>query len=156
MTPEEFLWNIAEEQANICRHHEDQRERMTQMIAVLSGGVVVLLSVSQLDRFVAGVLAGLLTLVGAYGTLMSLKHYERFSYHARVGRTVKNRLQERLPMPPQDTISELLKPVRESQKQEWPILAERSLYQLWAGLPAMIGVFGLVLLVLVVAGRFPK
>src|ERR687891_116676 len=106
----DILWGMYQEHCTQGRHHEDQRATMTNLIIAVAAAVIGLLSFKELSRGVWP-LSVFLTLLGFFGALFSLKHYERFRYHMKCAAQYRNTLEKLLP----DT---RLRALREAAKSE--------------------------------------
>ena len=91
-----------------------------------------------------------------YGTLFSLKHYERFRRHATFAGIYRNHAESLLVAVPQS--GKDIKAQGDNRLQQtslFRVLAGVRLHWLWAGMPAMISLGGLLLLVSAPFGWIP-
>ena len=79
------IWlRMYEEQVRHIRHHETLRTHSTNVVVVLSAGVLGLLSSGVVPPEIQYLLAVFLALINAYGFVVSKKHYERSRLHQQV------------------------------------------------------------------------
>jgi hypothetical protein len=152
MDAPEFMWNMYNEHVTHGRQHEDQREKMTAGIAVFAAAVLALYS-SEKSLINASVAGCLLFALGTYGTLFSLKHYERFRRHGTFAAIYRNQLETLLTGIPLK--GKEIKVLGDEQHEKTPLfraLTPVRLHWLWAGMPAMISAGGLLLLIAAQAG----
>ncbi len=97
-----MLSKIYDEHAKQARQHEDQRERMTNMILAVSGILITFISFNGLnhDALVASV--GMIIL-GGYGCIFSLKHYERNRFHTGIMKAFRTELDKEMMLPASGT-----------------------------------------------------
>lgn len=79
------IWlRMYEEQVRHIRHHETLRTHSTNVVVVLSAGVLGLLSSGIVTPAIQYFLAVFLALINAFGFIVSKKHYERSRLHHEV------------------------------------------------------------------------
>lgn len=92
----DYYWRMFQENCEHGRHHESQRQGVTNLILVLTGAAITVIAhdgIEQEDRW----LASFIVFLGIFGAAFSLKCYERFKLHmARAGESLK-RLEEANP-----------------------------------------------------------
>lgn len=93
MDKEEFVWRMYQEDRNQARHHEVQRSSMSNLILAISGGILGLLTISELDSN-AWPLSIMLALLGIFGAMFSAKQYERFCLHYRRAIAYRKKLED--------------------------------------------------------------
>ena len=85
------------EHADEARQHENQRERMTALIVAVGAGSLGL-AMSKVEAFNQSLLGGALVVLGLYGAIFSLKHYERNRRHVALMKGIGQRLEELYPL----------------------------------------------------------
>lgn len=145
----DYLWRFYDEHAQQARQHETLRASATSMIGATMAAVIALSGIGGLTTF--DVLGGLVVvLLGAAGTLVSLKHYERNRFHARVMGEVRKEVDavlshaERIPR----GTAEVRKHAKNTHDDEYRMLARLRLHLIWASIPALMSVIGVIIIVL--------
>ena len=159
------LVRLYDEHLSQAQQHEELRAQATSILSAIAAGVAGFAGIDGLTR--SDVPAGMLvTLVALLGVLISLKHYERYRYHA----FTLDLIQEEIDKPPGESrmAPAAVKFAAESgHRSGWSLRSEyrkhRTLYGderpasvltavrlhlLWAALPAAIGLAGIVITVL--------
>lgn len=77
MTRLESLWKFYDEHAAQARQHENQRERMTNIILIVAGALIGFLSSSSSATIYSFISSVVLIPLGIFGWMFSSKHYER-------------------------------------------------------------------------------
>ncbi|HTG33085.1 MAG TPA: hypothetical protein VLB76_09155 [Thermoanaerobaculia bacterium] len=95
----EALWNFYTEHANQARQHEDQRERMTALLVALAGIIVGFLTQDKIGREFRLLASGVLIVLGIFGWLFSLKHYERNRYHSAILGSIRDEVDDEIANP---------------------------------------------------------
>ena len=166
------MWRYYEEHAQHAREHEQLRAHVASTMAAMAAAVVGLAGVGGLSK--ADVPAGFVVVVlSGLGVALSIKHYERFKMHTSVMKVVRDeidQLQAEAEWPGPDT-GQLRKTGEARHAASFGVLGERKkqpvgaagqprtvkvspwvdrvrLNLLWLGLPATIGLIGLVVIVL--------
>lgn len=94
----ESLQSYYDEHATQARKHEEQRERVTNIVISIAGLLIGLVTFANLQLW-SLIGAASVSLLGIYGFLFSGKHYERFKFHTAVLEAVRNEI-ERAPSHP--------------------------------------------------------
>ncbi len=47
MSPEDYLWKIGEQNLSYCRHHENQRQAITNFAIALGGALLTIIAVDR-------------------------------------------------------------------------------------------------------------
>ncbi|NJR63990.1 MAG: hypothetical protein HC769_37710 [Cyanobacteria bacterium CRU_2_1] len=81
MSPEQYLWEMAVQNLEYCRHHENQRQAVTNFAITLAGALLTVVSLDQKITRLDLLPALLVMLVGLHGMITSWKHSERFHFH---------------------------------------------------------------------------
>jgi hypothetical protein len=76
----DFLLAMYQEHTTHGRHHETQRAGATNLIIVVSGGILAFIANKGITKD-TWPLAAFLFILGLFGALFSAKHYERYCYH---------------------------------------------------------------------------
>ena len=164
------LWRYYEEHAQHAREHEQLRAHVASTMAAMAAAVVGLAGVGGLSK--ADVPAGFVVVVlSGLGVALSIKHYERFKMHTSVMKVVRDeidRLQAEAGWAGPDT-GRLRKTGEARHAAAFGVLGERKkqpvgaagqprivkvspwvdrvrLNLLWLGLPAAIGLIGIVVI----------
>ncbi len=96
MDERDVLWGMYQEHCTQGRHHEDQRATVTNLVIALAVAMIGLLSYKDLSRTMWP-LAVMVLLLGLFGALFSLKHYERFRFHMKCAGEYRDALEVLLP-----------------------------------------------------------
>lgn len=141
MEEKDFLWGMYQEHCNEGRHHEEQRSTMSNLIIVLSGGVLGLMTIKDLS-FNTWPLGIFLILIGIFGSLFCAKHYSKWKFHMMLAGRYRNKLEKYLP----DTkVRDLRLEVGEEHKSKTNLLINKiRLHQFWIGLHLLITLMGIV------------
>ena len=164
----EVLLRFYEEHAAQARQHEDHRERFTNLLLILCAAAIGLIG-SQPDGWLALVAAGTLVILGLFGRLFSLKHYERNRLHATFMKWARDAIDSELGLAPDPELDKLsLGQLRSKAKamhyQDYPHrdrlavpppawTARRSVHEFWAGIPTLVAMVGVVILVLLLGEK---
>jgi hypothetical protein len=148
----EGLWRFYEEQAAQVRQHEDLRATVSSTLAAICAAVVALAGVGGLNR--ADVPAGLVVvLLSALGVALSLKHYERNRFHAKIMGTTRNEIDRVLYADPSvDATRDLRADATRKHAGDYPRTSKLRLHLLWLGLPIGVGLIGVMVIVLALVG----
>lgn len=155
------LQNMYNEHATQARQHEDQRERMTNLIAGITTVLVGLITYSKLSIYSLPS-ALLLLYIGIHGWRFSLKHYERNRLHVRILKEVRKEIDLDLGLasnPTNPTVSTrnleaIRKAAEEDHYKHHPAppseiqikaankIARSRLYRFWSDLPLVAALIG--------------
>jgi len=98
MPDETILLAIYKENADQARQHELFRQTITTLVAGITGAVIGLLSLKEttavLKSALLPVAGSFLLVLGTFGLIASLKHYERFRMHVERLRQTRTLLDE--------------------------------------------------------------
>jgi hypothetical protein len=89
------LLKFFDEHSTQARRHEDQRERMTNLILVISGALVAFIGQSSLATYTLPA-ALLMIFLGLFGWLFAKKHYERNQLHVRTVGEIREEIDREL------------------------------------------------------------
>ena len=87
----ESLQSYYDEHAAQARKHEDQRERVTNVVLSIAGLLVGLVTFANLQLW-SLIAAASVSLLGVYGFMFSGKHYERFKFHTEILQAVRTEI----------------------------------------------------------------
>ncbi|MCX6029738.1 MAG: hypothetical protein NT169_10610 [Chloroflexi bacterium] len=125
-------------------YHLEQRTATANVILVLAGATVGLITFDQklggTDIFAAYFLIGL----GLFGMLWSAKHHERYNYFLERARGYREKLGEFLP---QIDMIDINKKAEEKAKKKYRVLFRIQLWYLWTFLYLMITALGILIAV---------
>lgn len=79
------------EHASQARQHEDQRERMTNIILSIAGVLIGLITFSELSIWSVPASISVI-IIGFYGFLFAGKHYERFKFHTSIMKAIRDEI----------------------------------------------------------------
>ena len=146
------LWRFYEEQAAQVRQHEDLRATVSSTLAAICAAVVALAGVGGLSR--ADVPAGLVVvLLSALGVALSLKHYERNRFHAKIMGTTRDEIDRVLYADASvEATQDLRTDAEEKHESKYPRSSGWRLHLLWLGLPIGVGLIGVLVIVLSLVG----
>lgn len=161
-----------EEHSRQRRHHEDMRAQATSIMVAIAGGVIALAGLDGLST--ADIPSGVLVITLALlGVLLSLKHYERFRWHSAISDELRAEIDRALvdpsgsPRPPTEvsrdastkhfsdwTATGEIRRGRHRHDELRPAspIARIRLFVLWAVVPSLVGLVGVLLVVLSIAG----
>ena len=88
----DILWGMYQENTTQGRHHESQRETVTNLIITITGVLLALIALDDKLNQADLPLAIFVTLLGLWGAVFSLKHYERYLLHMSRARQYRNAL----------------------------------------------------------------
>ncbi len=135
----EILLEFYKKHENSMLNHESQRASMTNIILTISTiltAVITTVDVS-LEKIILSVL---LLILGLFGSIFSIKHYERFSWHLFCSRLYKEKIHEDFP----DTnIDKNL--ARKKIKERFGWIHKSRLYKYWISIQIIISIIGLIL-----------
>lgn len=166
------LWRYYEEHAAQARQHENLRTSVTSTLAAIAAAVVGLAGVGGLSK--ADIPAGVVVIVlSTLGVALSIKHYERNRMHTEILGVVREQIDELRAESPitVKTTAELRTVGEDRNRQRFSVLPRSKrksiessprgpsrwvdgvrLHILWMGLPIGIGLTGVAVIILSVAG----
>ena len=141
----EVLLNFCNQYWEEIRHVENQRATLTNLIILIGSAIVGLMVQQGLSKEFLP-LAILLILLGAYGTAITYKLYERYNF-----------LQIRLEhyyvhideLHPKAKFVDIKKLAEDEHKARFPKLVKLRVHWLWLALHASISLSGVVLIVII-------
>jgi hypothetical protein len=141
----ELLWGMYQENTTQGRHHEVQRQTVTNIVIAIAGAVITLVGLDKAVSLADLPLGLFLTLVGMWGALFSAKYYERFDLHMERARRYRKALDECVP---EAQLEELKQEADEAHNSEWPRLHRVRLFWCWIGTHLIVAAIGLIVVVL--------
>ncbi len=145
MDSNDFLWGLAVQNLEFCRHHENQRQGVTNFAFVASGILVSIIGMDQQLTTFDALPAGLLVIIGLFGAVVSYKHYERFNHHYERFRGLRSELEKKL----QTNVSAMNLEADERNEKAFPYTSRRPLARFWLGLHLLVVGLWVLLLVLI-------
>jgi hypothetical protein len=149
----DILLTFYAENSEQARHHEQQRQSLTNMVAAVAGIVLGLMALApgglQVSRNYGLLLhAFLLAVLGTFGFLASLRHYERSRLHVARVHAVRREISRLFPTA---DVSRLYDVANREHVRRFPRISERTarVHYVWQALHASIFALGLVLAALV-------
>ncbi|HZO72237.1 MAG TPA: hypothetical protein VFB60_08530 [Ktedonobacteraceae bacterium] len=136
----DILMNAADREFGQAKQSEDQRANITGLVVIVASAIQGGLTQIGLNRS-ALPLTIMLMILGAFGMLASIKLYERFRRHVRLGFLMRKKLEE---LHPETQLSSLLELARKEQQEEFPLLRKVRLYLIWMALHGMILLLGII------------
>lgn len=142
MDERDVLWGMYQEHCTQGRHHEEQRASVTNLIIALSAAMTGLLTFKELSHAMWP-LAAMIVLLGLFGALFSLKHYERFRFHMKCAGEYRNALEQLLPA---SNLAAHRQAAKAAHGSKYRIIAAVHLFLFWLVLNLVITALGSVLL----------
>ena len=85
------LKDFYDEHAAQARQHEDQRERMTNIILSVAGILIGLITFAELSVWSSPAAVSLI-LLGLFGYVFAGKHYERVRFHTTIMEAIRDEM----------------------------------------------------------------
>lgn len=123
------------------RHTENQRATLTNLIILIASAIIGLMVQKGLNKDFLP-LAVLLILIGVYGTAMTLKLYERYSFIQTRLEHVYHHLEQ---LHPNTKILDIRKIASEEHEVQFPRLVKLRVHRLWLTLHIAISLSGIAL-----------
>lgn len=120
-------------------HHQEQRSTVANLLLVLAGGLIALITVDQKIEHADLAPAGLLLLVGLFGAFWSAKQHERFAFYNNRAEEHWKEITRRLGYA---RLERLLKVAALKTKKEYPLLYRLRVWSLWVTLYFLIAGIG--------------
>lgn len=142
-TDKDVLLLFYVENARQSRHYEEQRQSLTNAVAVAAAVVLAGAGAAQ-GLGVATALGGLLLVgLGGFGFVASLRNHERSRLHVERLHAVRDEIGRRLPV----DVAALYESARVKHARRYPKLSERTarIHYLWQGLHAGVAGLGALL-----------
>lgn len=141
----DFLLKIYEEERTQARHTEEQRATITNFVILISAAIIGFFATKGVDKN-SLMLAVLLVFLGVYGAIFCSKLYERWFFHIRRSREIREHIVD---LHHDTEIRELLDSAVKKHKEEYPLLYKIRLHNLWVLFNIMITVIGFVYIYLI-------
>jgi hypothetical protein len=77
----ELLWRFYQEHCVWERHQESQRSTATNLVLVVAAAILSIITISKSIDMTDLPLTIFLVVLGVFGAILSMKHYERFARH---------------------------------------------------------------------------
>jgi hypothetical protein len=138
----EVMWRLYAENTAHGRHHETMRASVTSLVLVIAGAVLTVIGFSKAIYFEHWPLTAFLILVGLFGALFVVKHYERYCSHMQRARQYRDKLESLIPG---SNILQLKAAADAAHKAEFRRLADWKLSKFWVALHWLVAAFGVVL-----------
>jgi disulfide bond formation protein DsbB len=138
----ELLWRFYQEQYVRMRHQESQRESVTKLLVAVAAALLGLVTFDGRITTTDIPLALFLVVLGVFGAVFSIKHYERFRYHLGQARSYHKALDAALKSA---GTWELRETARSEHAQKYGLFFEIRTHWLWLAINAVIALLGVVL-----------
>jgi len=135
----DLLLALFQHNSEQARHHQIQRATTTNLIIVISSGIIGLIALDHQLNHADFYPALLLVVLGVFGALWSAKHHERFAYYTERARGYRDESDSLLPGAKLKTIKEA---ADEETKKKHKFLHKIQLWHLWVFLHIVIAVIG--------------
>jgi len=142
----DLLWNYQSEQRQIGQSMDQQRIAISNFIITLTVGLVAVISVQGINNNYLIIIATLITLLGIYGILTTLKFYERSHFHFNRSRQCLEKIDNLLN---EKVLLEIKKTTLKKHSKNFNTIFKIHNYQIWLLLHIIISLFGLTLLAIV-------
>jgi uncharacterized membrane protein len=123
------------------RHHELQRERVTNLILLISAALLAF-AVNSKNLAALFPLGTLIAVLGLFGAIFSYKHYERFRLHTKIAGEFRDALEASL-------VGCKLREIRNSavtaHEKIFPSSSKWRLHMFWVTLNLLVVLLGIVL-----------
>ena len=136
---------LLKEHQEYARHHEEHREKATNIILLIAGGLFTASSLKQPDMLTIP-LSFFIVVLGVYGAIISAKHYERSQFHLQRGRALRQELDR---MIPDLRLNELKDRADAETQRNFPTLFPLRLFKMWIGIHVIVALGGLSQIVFV-------
>ena len=156
LVPDEtILLAVYKENADQARQHELFRQTITTLVAGITGAVIGLLSLKETAAVLQSPLlpaaGSFLAVIGAFGLVASMKHYERNRMHVERLRQARTLLDELT------STKNLLATIKKNAKTEhakcFPRLSKTELNKVWNAFHVLVVAFGITLCILAYVHR---
>ena len=141
MDEKQVLLELSKIELEYAKHHDNQRERMTSLILIFAGFCIASVGwdrqIGDSDAWIGGFLA----LVGMFGVIFSLKHYENFKLHYSRFREYRAELDKKFENSPIMNLKNQ-GDCQHTRNMRYPFTKRIPLHRLWASLPALIAIIG--------------
>ena len=143
----DVLLEMFKQYLNQGLHHQQQRATVANIILILAGVIVGLITFDDHLRGTAdGVAAFFLWVLGVFGLLWSAKQHERYAYYLERARGYRNRLDEDLPHISLQGINNV---AEATTAREYGPLYRMQVWWIWGALYGLIACLGFFILFLI-------
>ena len=147
MDRDEVIWKLYEDNRSYARFHEAQRSTATNLILVVSAGLLGLVTFDKNINLLDLPSVLLLSILGIFGSLFSAKQYERVRLHLNRARRYYIELDGLIP---EAKIREIKQKGDEDTKKRFPRLSKMRLNYFWVALHLMISAIGFILTIIII------
>ena len=142
----EVLLHFCEDQYNWCRHTENQRSTMTNLIIMITAALLAL--IGYLGFEISSLLISVfLIILGISGVIMTLKYHERFRLHLELAGQWANRIDE---LCPNAKLNLLAKQGFQKHEKSYAKLTNLQLHWFWVFIHILISLLGLASTVIII------
>ncbi|MDJ0703523.1 MAG: hypothetical protein QNJ46_09605 [Leptolyngbyaceae cyanobacterium MO_188.B28] len=145
MTPEQYLWEMALQNFEHCRHHENQRQAVTNFTIAIAGALLTVIGIDQTISRLDLLPALLVVLVGFHGMVTAWKHEERFHFYYSRFRVLRDKLDDKIGI----SVASLNKIADAAHRSRFPRFNKIGPHRLWFLLHVLITLTGLCLFIVV-------
>ena len=149
MDNSEVCLKLCQEYSAESRHHEQQRATVTGIFAALATAILTIVSLDNSINMSDLPAAIFLLVIGVFGCVFSYKEYERVFVCMERARQFRLALETVMP---ESNILKIKKIADNKTKERFPKLHVWKLGLFWDFLNAMVGLFGILLIVLAIIG----
>ena len=147
----EILLKFCEEHYTWCRHTEEQRSTMTNLIISITGALLAF--VAFLGFTINALpIAIFLVILGIYGVIMILKFHERFRLHLELAGQWANRIDE---LCPNAELNLRSKKAYKKHGKKYNKLKKIKLYRFWVFIHVLISLMGVGLIIIILLNTIP-
>lgn len=146
----EVLMRFYDEQCQQARHHEDHREKVTQMVIAVSTALIAFIAVNSLQPWTVWLALAVLALP-FYSAPFCFKHYERNRHHVRYARNYRRMIEELVDDVP---LRDLREDARHDHRDAYPLSSAWRLHSFWLSINYVIGLIGAILAIIIVARSY--
>ena len=147
----ELLWRFYQEHCAWERHHEAQRSSATNLILVIAAAVLSVVTINKSIDMSDLPLTIFLVVLGLFGSILSLKQYERFARHQTLAGSYRGAIDQEIP---EARILVLRSEAERGHTHDYRGIQGWRLHWLWIGIHLAVALAGIVLSVGILAGWF--
>ncbi len=133
---------IYSEQMSYAKHHENLREKTTQIILIISG-ILIAFTKNEFIEINPSLTGTSLFVLGMFAAIICLAHYSKHQEHYVQAHELQTRIYE---LSETKDIKKEVKAKREKTRKKFAWLKLCKLNTLWVGLNILVAVFGLYLI----------
>jgi hypothetical protein len=151
MPDETILLAVYKENADQARQHELFRQTITTLVAGITGAVISLLSLKEtaavLQSPLLPVAGSFLAVIGTFGLIASMKHYERNRMHIERIRKIRAAL-DSLPGVTPKLLQNINADAKTEHRKQYPRLPDMELNKVWNTFHIIVVILGITLAIL--------